>query len=289
MLEVQIAASQEVPINVNRNLRFSFRAFSVFRGLSLRPTPSKSDLLRPKKCEERLCSFASFRIFGEPSDQIRTKRAPISNFGLRLPRVCPTLETMTPFQDDLTGRLKAIRGDGLYREVRGIESAQGTHVTGEGKRLLNFSSNDYLGLANHPAVKQGARDALDEYGAGTGSARLICGSLKVHQDLEHAIADFKGADAAMSFSSGYATALGTICALLEKDDVIIIDKLVHACIVDGARLSGATLRVFAHDDAGELEDILKWGRAKNARRILVVTESVFSMDGDLATLREIVE
>src|SRR4051812_44244189 len=110
MLEMQIAVSQEVPINVNRNLRFSPRrptspfsgsdlgpltsAFRVFRGLSLRPTPSKSDLLRPKKCEQRLCSFASSRVFGEPSGQIRTKRAPISNFGLRLPRVCPTLETM---------------------------------------------------------------------------------------------------------------------------------------------------------------------------------------------------
>src|SRR5256885_1521436 len=196
---------------------------------------------------------------------------------------------MTAFQDDLNRRLKAIRGEGLYREVREIESAQGTHVTVEGKRLLNFSSNDYLGLANHSAVKEGARDALDKYGAGSGSARLICGSLKVHQDLEHAIADFKGTEAALSFSSGYATALGPICALLEQADVAIIDKLVHACIVDGARLSGATLRVFAHNDASELEDILKWAREKNARRILIVTESVFSMDGDLAPLREIAE
>lgn len=196
---------------------------------------------------------------------------------------------MIPFQDDLSRRLKAIRADGLYREVRETGSAQGAHVTVEGKRLLNFSSNDYLGLANHPAVKQAAREAIDKYGAGSGSARLICGSLKVHQELEHAIADFKGTEAAVSFSSGYATALGTICALLEKDDVIVIDKLVHACIVDGARLSGATLRVFPHNDVTELEDILKWAREKNARRILIVTESVFSMDGDLAPLREIVE
>src|SRR4051812_9439478 len=196
---------------------------------------------------------------------------------------------MSAFQDDLSQRLKAIRADGLYREVREVESAQETHVTVEGKRLLNFSSNDYLGLANHAAVKEAAGEAIERYGAGSGSARLICGSLKVHQQLEEALAKFKGTEAAVSFSSGYVTALGTICALLEKDDVVIIDKLVHACIVDGARLSGATLRVFAHNDVGELEDILKWARAKNARRILVVTESMFSMDGDLAPLREIVE
>src|ERR1051325_3574256 len=117
---------------------------------------------------------------------------------------------MSAFQDDLTGRLKAIRADGLFREVREVESAQGTHVTVEGKRLLNFSSNDYLGLANHPAVKQAAREAVEKYGAGSGSARLICGSLKVHQELEEGLAKFKGTEAAVSFSSGYATALGTI-------------------------------------------------------------------------------
>jgi len=158
-----------------------------------------------------------------------------------------------------------------------------------GKPLLNFSSNDYLGLANHPSVKNAASDAIQKYDAGSGSARLICGSLKVHHDLEATLAQFKGTEAALTFSSGYATAVGTICALLEKDDVIVIDKLVHACLVDGAKLSGAKLRVFAHNDVNELQDILKWAREKNAGRILIVTESVFSMDGDLAPLREIVE
>lgn len=196
---------------------------------------------------------------------------------------------MTAFERDLTERLKGIRTAGLYRELRELNSPQGTHVFVEGKKLLNFSSNDYLGLANHAAVRNAAREAIDRYGAGSGSARLICGSLKVHHDLEEALCGFKAAQAALTFSSGYAAAIGAIGALLEKDDVIAIDKLVHACLVDGAKLSGAKLRVFAHNDASELEDILKWARDKKAARILIVTESVFSMDGDLAPLREIIE
>jgi len=185
--------------------------------------------------------------------------------------------------------LKAIRADGLHRELREVESPQGTHVIVEGKRLLNFSSNDYLGLANHPSVKSAAHEAIDKSGAGSGSARLICGSLKVHHDLETALAEFKGTEAALAFSSGYATAVGTICALLQKADVIIIDRLVHACIVDAAKLCGTKLRIFAHNDSTELEHCLKWAREKKFERILIVTESVFSMDGDLAPLREIVE
>ncbi|HZO86057.1 MAG TPA: aminotransferase class I/II-fold pyridoxal phosphate-dependent enzyme, partial [Verrucomicrobiae bacterium] len=196
---------------------------------------------------------------------------------------------MTAFHDDLSQRLKAIRADGLYRELREVESPQGTHVIVEGKRLLNFSSNDYLGLANHPSVKSAAHEAIDKSGAGSGSARLICGSLKVHHDLETALAEFKGTEAALAFSSGYATAVGTICALLQKADVIIIDRLVHACIVDAAKLCGTKLRIFAHNDSTELEHCLKWAREKKFERILIVTESVFSMDGDLAPLREIVE
>ena len=196
---------------------------------------------------------------------------------------------MTSFQDTLGERLEAIRGQGLYRELRTVESAQGTRVEVGGKTLLNFSSNDYLGLTNHAAVKAEARAAIEQYGAGAGASRLICGSLKVHHELDAALAAFKGTAAALSFSSGYAAALGTIGALLEREDVIIIDKLVHACVVDAAKLCGAKLRVFAHNDMNELEELLKWARAKNVHRILIVTESVFSMDGDLAPLREIVE
>jgi cystathionine beta-lyase/cystathionine gamma-synthase len=108
---------------------------------------------------------------------------------------------------------------------------------------LNFSSNDYLGLANHPLLKQAGIQAVEEFGAGSGAARLVCGSLGPHHELEEALAAYKGTEAALSFSSGYATAIGTICALLGKDDVIVLDKLVHACIVDAARLSGANPRL----------------------------------------------
>ena len=195
---------------------------------------------------------------------------------------------ISKFEMDLQQRLEIIRSQGLYRQLREVESAQGVRIRVEGQELLNFSSNDYLGLANHPLVKEAAEKALRDFGAGSGASRLVCGSLAPHHELERALADFKGTEAALVFSSGYACALGTITALLGKGDVIAIDKLAHASIIDAARLSGATLRVFAHNDPNDLEDILKWATKKSARG-LVVTESVFSMDGDLAPLREIVE
>ena len=196
------------------------------------------------------------------------------------------------FDSELSRRLDALREQGLHRQLRRFDSAQATHIQSEGRTLLNFSSNDYLGLANDPALKAGAHEAVERYGAGSGASRLICGSLGSHNDLEEALADFKGTEAALSFSTGYAAALGTICALVSSKDVIILDKLVHASIVDAARLSGAKLRVFAHNDVSDLEDILKWASQRadgTARPPLVVTESVFSMDGDHAPLRELVE
>jgi len=163
--------------------------------------------------------------------------------------------------------------------------------------MLNFSSNDYLGLANHPALKLAATQAIERYGAGAGASRLICGSLAVYHELDEALAAFKSTEAALSFSTGYAAALGTICAVAGNDDIIILDKLVHASIVDAARHSGAKLRVFAHNDLSDLEEKLNWaGKTSRAKEsgaehpnILVVTESVFSMDGDHAPLKEIVE
>ena len=194
------------------------------------------------------------------------------------------------FERDLAARLDALRRQGLHRELRRVESAPGPRLETGGRTLLNFSSNDYLGLANHPALKSAAVEAIGRYGAGSGSARLICGSLAPHHELEEAIAEFKGTAAALTFSSGYATAVGTIGALLGKDDVIILDKLVHACIVDAARLCGAKLRVFAHNDLDDLEAKLKWaaGAKPLTARVLIVTESVFSMDGDHAPLRALV-
>ena len=202
-----------------------------------------------------------------------------------------------PFDHELNRHLDAIRAQGLYRELRRVDSPQGTRLTIEGRSLKNFSSNDYLGLAEHPSLKEAAIQALQKFGSGSGASRLICGSLGPHFDLEETLADFKGTAAALSFSTGYAAALGAITALVGKEDVIVIDKLVHASIVDAARLSGATLRVFAHNDLDDLEKILRWADQKKSGpapsvgkrpRTLVVTESVFSMDGDLASLKEIV-
>jgi 8-amino-7-oxononanoate synthase len=196
------------------------------------------------------------------------------------------------FERELMLRLDTLREQGLFRELREVSSPPTRLIEIEGKRLLNFASNDYLGLATAPELKEAALEAISRYGAGSTASRLVCGSLRPHQDLEQAIAGFKATPAAISFSSGYAAALGTICALFGKSDVIILDKLVHACIVDSARLSGAKLRVFAHNDLTELERILKWACSyrpcSEPPRILIATESVFSMDGDCAPLREIV-
>lgn len=201
---------------------------------------------------------------------------------------------MPDFTSDLAARLDQIRGAGLLRQLRRIDVAQAPAVISRGRTLLNFSSNDYLGLANHDELKQAARRAIEEFGAGAGSSRLICGSLAPHEELETTLAQFKHTEATLTFSTGYAAALGTIGALVGTHDIVILDKLSHACLVDAARLSGATLRVFAHNDLADLEQKLAWAQQQVSsdpknRRVLVVTESVFSMDGDLAPLAELVE
>ena len=195
---------------------------------------------------------------------------------------------MNDFESILAERLAVLRQEGLYRELQRVDSPQSRLIEIAGQTLLNFSSNDYLGLANESALKLAALEAVERYGAGSGASRLVCGSVAPHHDLDDALAHFKGTEAALSFSTGYAAAMGAICALLGKDDVIVVDKLAHACIVDGARLCGAKLRVFAHNDLNELETILKWAAAKTGSHILVATASVFSMEGDQAPLREIV-
>jgi 8-amino-7-oxononanoate synthase len=198
------------------------------------------------------------------------------------------------FDRDLSERLDALRVAGLHRQLRRVESPAGARIEIAGRTLLNFSSNDYLGLATHPALKAAAIRAVERFGTGSAASRLICGSLAPHHQLEEALAAFKGTEAALTFSSGYATALGVIPALLERDDVVALDRLAHACLVDAARLSGAKLRVFGHNDLNELEAILRWAAARprsgpRPPRVLIVTESVFSMDGDGAPLRELVE
>jgi 8-amino-7-oxononanoate synthase len=194
------------------------------------------------------------------------------------------------WDDFLQDEIAGIKSTGLLRRIRILDSPQSTHVLTGGRALVNFSSNDYLGLASHPALRDAAMAEWEKAGFGSGSSRLLCGTFAAHERLEEAISRFKRAGAALSFSSGYAAAMGTIPALCSKDDVIILDKLCHACLVDASRLSGAQMRVFPHNDMGKLESHLRWARAKHpACRVLVVAESVYSMDGDVAPLREIVD
>ena len=190
------------------------------------------------------------------------------------------------FEDELD----ALKQQSLLRKLREIHSTMGTAMTYAGRILVNFSSNDYLGLAGEPFLREAAKKAIDEYGVGAGASRLVCGTLAPHVELEEKLALFKGTEAALTFSSGYATALGTLSALVGKDDVIILDKLAHASLIDGARLSGAVIRVFPHNDVAKLESHLEWARQTYpTARIVVVTESIVSMDGDRAPLVEIVE
>jgi 8-amino-7-oxononanoate synthase len=186
--------------------------------------------------------------------------------------------------------MEALHARALDRHLREITGAQGPEVEIGGRRLINFSSNDYLGLANDPRLREAAITAIDEFGVGTGASRLISGTQSPHLRLERALTKWKGTEAALCFSTGYAAALGTIPALVAKNDVVLLDKLCHASLIDGARLSGAVLRVFPHNHLAKLESHLEWARREHpAKRVLVITESVFSMDGDHAPLRELVE
>ena len=157
--------------------------------------------------------------------------------------------------------------------------------------LIDFASNDYLGLSKHPRIQQVYRDAIGRYGVGSTASRLISGTSAAHEELEAYIAKAKNTQAALTFATGYATSVGVISSLLDKRDTIIMDKLCHASLIDGARLSGATLRVFPHNHLGKLKDLLKKcsQKASTNTRLLVATESIFSMDGDTAPLSEIIQ
>ncbi len=186
----------------------------------------------------------------------------------------------------LADELHELEQRSLRRSLRSLDSPQGPVVQLNGCEVINFSSNDYLGFASSDVLKNAMMEGIVRYGAGSGASRLVCGGLAPHRELEEALAAFKGAEAALTFSSGFAVALGVIPALMGKDDVIIMDKLCHASLVDAARLSGATIRVFPHNHLEKLERLLQ---SHEGRRTLVITESIFSMDGDAALLKEIVE
>ena len=187
-------------------------------------------------------------------------------------------------------QLLQLENDGLLRRLKPLDSPTGPRVSRDHHDAWNFASNDYLGLARHPALTAAFAEGLARYGTGAGASRLVTGTLPPHHELEQTLAQAKGTPRALVFSSGFATAIGTIPAIVGKDDFVLMDKLAHACLVDAARLSTATLRIFPHNDVQRLAKLLQTIRSKNPdARILIVTESVFSMDGDLCPLTEIVD
>ena len=187
----------------------------------------------------------------------------------------------------ISDELIKIKDSGLYRNLRAVENAQDTHIEIEGKTYLSFCSNNYLGLANHPSVIEAVKGAVDVYGWGAGASRLVSGNMTLHETLEKEISKFKIKDASIVFPTGYMANLGVITSLVSNGDLVICDRLNHASIIDGCRLSGADFRVYAHCNMEKLETILKKSTMYN--RKLIVTDSVFSMDGDLAPLPDIVK
>lgn len=182
--------------------------------------------------------------------------------------------------------LSQLEQKSLLRRVIVVDSYDGPRVTIKGREMLLLCSNDYLGLANHPALRQAAMKTMDHYGFGSGASRLVSGTSLVHWSLENRLALFKGTEAALVFNSGYAANTGIIPAIAGIGDVILSDSLNHASIIDGCRLSRAEVKVYRHKDAGQVETLLKKGL--NAKRKLIITDGVFSMDGDIAPLQDLV-
>lgn len=179
--------------------------------------------------------------------------------------------------------------EGLLVRIRTIESPQGAWITVDGKKVLNLCSNNYLGLANHPRLKQAAQGAIDLFGVGPAAVRSIAGTMSLHVELEYRLARFKRVEAAISFQSGFNSNLATIPALVGREDLIFSDELNHASIIDGCRLSGAPIIRFEHCNPASLEQKLQENYpAGSSRRALIITDGVFSMDGDIAPLPDLV-
>ncbi len=190
--------------------------------------------------------------------------------------------------DWIQQELSKLKEAGLYNRIRTLGSPQGAWLEVDGKRVLNFCSNNYLGLANHPRLVQAVQEIVTRYGVGPAAVRTIAGTMDIHLELERRLAAFKGVEAAITFQSGFTANLATIPALVGKEDVIFSDELNHASIIDGARLSGARIVRFAHADPLDLEQAIK-GNEGTYRRALIVTDGVFSMDGDIAPLDKLYE
>ncbi len=188
----------------------------------------------------------------------------------------------------LKDNIQELKDDGVYRKIPVLEGANQSEVVLNGKKVINLSSNNYLGFANHPRLKKAAIEAVEKYGAGSGAVRTIIGNMDIHEDLEELLAKFKKDERAFLYQSAFNCNIGTIAAITDGEDIILSDELNHASIIDGSRLSRAKKGIYKHSDMDSLEQILKESRDKY-KNILIITDGVFSMDGDIAKLPEIVE
>lgn len=188
----------------------------------------------------------------------------------------------------LKEKIEELKKEGVYRRLPVLEGGNDAEAVLNGKKVINLSSNNYLGFANHPRLKNAAVKAIEKYGAGAGAVRTIVGNMSIHEELEELLAEFKREEAVFIYQSGFNCNMGTIQALTEKGDLIISDELNHASIIDGVRLSRADRKIFRHADPNHLEEVLKAERDKY-KNVLIITDGVFSMDGDIAPLPDIVE
>jgi glycine C-acetyltransferase len=187
--------------------------------------------------------------------------------------------------DYLARELDSLKQQGLYRHLRILEDEQKPKTTFDHRKVVNLSSNNYLGLTTHPKLREAALEATRRFGVGSGSVRTIAGTMDIHMELERRLAAFKKTEAVVVFQSGFAANAGTVAAVLTKDDVVVSDELNHASIIDGSRLSKATIKVFPHKDAAAARKVLEGLPA--AQRKLLITDGVFSMDGDVGALPEL--
>ena len=183
--------------------------------------------------------------------------------------------------------LQSLRDQGAALDIRVLDGAQAARASIDGRSVVNLSSNNYLGLTTHPKLKQRALEAIERYGVGTGSVRPIAGTMDLHEELERRLASFKQTEATVVFQSGFTANAGTVSSILTREDVVVSDELNHASIIDGCRLSRATIKVFAHRDVGAARKILRGLPA--AQRKLLITDGVFSMDGDLGPVKALCE
>lgn len=191
--------------------------------------------------------------------------------------------------DYLDRELSLLKDQGLYNTIDILEGANAAIINVEGRRLINLASNNYLGFANRAELKDACIEATIKYGVGAGAVRTINGSLQIHQELENKIAEFKGTEAAIAFQSGFNCNMGAISAIMTKDDAILSDELNHASIIDGCRLSGAKIIRVKHQDMTDLEEKAKTAvESGRYKKIMYITDGVFSMDGDIANLPDMI-